>query len=117
MDIGARLHFSRRLSDAPEGDLAGLVPRDQSVCGASRQRAHAVVMAVQRIVGRRAEGAEPPAPHQLQHRERTISRPLQMPESYWVGMKGPVPCDLMSMMLKVQGHVRQTVRWTALSKL
>lgn len=52
-------------SDAPEGDLARLVARDQGVRGASRQRAHAVVVAVQRAVERRAQGAQPPAPHQL----------------------------------------------------
>ena len=52
-------------SDAPEGDLARLVTRDQGVRGASCQRAHTVIVAVQRAVARRAQGAQPPAPHQL----------------------------------------------------
>ena len=50
-------------SDAPEGHLARLVTRDEGVCRTSRQSAHAVIVAVQRIVGRRTEAAQPPAPN------------------------------------------------------
>lgn len=63
------------VSDAPEGDLAGLIARDEGLGGAGGERADAVVVAVQRVGRRRIQRSKPPAPHQL--RAKNTGHPVR----------------------------------------